>query len=141
MKQAGQSETYTDGLHHNPTYPSLGHMSIGQHGGWMLEHGDWRVNLGRGLLPKARIQSERTGVRKFATGNACRGNYDCHRSNVPLINNVDKTEPPLQTLYNPAPSGARKGPLWGWPSYDYSGWKQDEKTALRMRENICKQSN
>ena len=26
IKQAGQSETYTDGLHHNPACPSLGHM-------------------------------------------------------------------------------------------------------------------
>ena len=26
MKQTGQSETYTDGLHHNPACPSLGHM-------------------------------------------------------------------------------------------------------------------
>lgn len=74
MKQAGQSETYTDGLHHNPACPNLGHMSLGRHGGWMLEHGDWRVNLGRILLLKARRQPEGAGVRKFATGNACGGN-------------------------------------------------------------------
>lgn len=69
MKQAGQSETYTDGLHNNPECPSLRHMSIGRHGGWMLENGNWGVNLERGLLLKAGRQPEGAGVRKWKLEN------------------------------------------------------------------------
>lgn len=48
--QAGQSETYRDGLCHSPVPPSLGLVSVSVHGPWVLEHRQWREKLRRGLL-------------------------------------------------------------------------------------------
>ena len=117
--QAGHSETYTDGLCHSPMCPSLGCVSTNMHGGWVLEHGDWRANPGRGLLLGERRQTEGTEVRKSTTGNACGRNPGCHRSKTPLLNDTQEVELPLQPLFplaSPWPPGTRKGLHWGWPS-------------------------
>ena len=68
--QAGQSETYRDGLCHSPVQPSLRCMSAGVDGVWVLECGTWRADLGRGLLLPSRRQPERMGVGSSTTGNA-----------------------------------------------------------------------
>ena len=38
--QAGQSETYRDGLCHSPVPPSLGLVSVSVHGPWVLNTGN-----------------------------------------------------------------------------------------------------
>lgn len=48
--QAGQSETYLDGVCHSSTHPSLKCGSASVDGGWGLERGVWRIDPGRGLL-------------------------------------------------------------------------------------------
>ena len=73
---AGQSETYTDGPCPSPVGPSLRHVSSSVDGGWALEGGFWRANLGRGLLLADRRQPEGMGVRKSTTRNARGGNVD-----------------------------------------------------------------
>ena len=65
---------------------------------WVLERGVWRADPGRGLLLAARRQPEGTGVRSSATWNACVGNPDCHRSEVPLLSDAQGVGPPLQPL-------------------------------------------
>ena len=96
--QTGQSETYTDGLRHSPARPRLGSVSASAHRGWELECGDWRANLGKGLLLAARRQPEGTGGRKSITRNACGGNLDCHRTKMPLLSDVQGVELTLQPL-------------------------------------------
>ena len=118
--QAGQSETYTDGLCHNPACPSLRRVSTGAHGDWMLEHGVRRANLGRGLLLSVRRQPEGTEVRKSTTRNACGGNPDHHRSEVPLLSDTQGVGLPLQPLSphtGPWPPDNRKGHHWGQLSH------------------------
>ena len=63
--------------------------------GWGLSAGTgvWRANLVRGLLLAVRRQTEGMGVRKSATGNACGGNPDCHRSEAPLLSDMQGTGP------------------------------------------------
>lgn len=49
-RQAGQSETYVDGLCHTPACPSLRWVSTGAHKCCVLEHKFRRADSGRGLL-------------------------------------------------------------------------------------------
>ena len=95
--QAGQSETYTDGPYHGLVHPILRHVSASVHRGWVLEHGVWRANLGRGLLSAVRIQPEGTGMRSSANGNAHGGNPD-QRNEAPLLSDMQRVGPPLQPL-------------------------------------------
>ena len=82
--QAGQNEAYTDGTYHSPAHPSLRGVSTVADGGWVLEHGVWRIDSGRGLLLAAGRQPEGMRVRKSATKNVCGGNPEHHSSQVPL---------------------------------------------------------
>ena len=83
--QTGQSETHSNGMCHSPSRPSLRQVSTGAGGEWMLKHGIWRADLGRGLLLAAWRQSEGIGVRTYAAGNASGGSIDCHGSKAPLL--------------------------------------------------------
>ena len=65
---SGQRETYTDGPCHSPACPSLRRVSTGAHGGWGLERGVWRADLGRGLLLAVRRQPEGIGLRSSCPG-------------------------------------------------------------------------
>ena len=46
MWQAGQSETYTDGLCHSSAQLRLRWVSASAQGGWVLERGVWRRGEG-----------------------------------------------------------------------------------------------
>ena len=76
-----------------PCMPCLRHVSTGVDGGWVLECGVWKANLGRGLLLAARRQPERTRVRKSTTGNTCGGSADRHRSEEPLLSDTQGAGP------------------------------------------------
>ena len=65
---------------------------------WVLEHGDWRANPGRGLLLDVRKQPEGTGMRKSTMRNVCGGYPDCSRRQAPLLTDVQGLDPPLQPL-------------------------------------------
>ena len=118
--QAGQSKTYTDGSCQRPAHPSLGLMSVGAQGCWVLEHGDWRSHFERRLLLDVRRQDEGPRIRKYKAGNAYGGNLDCHRSKALLLSEAQGVElsfqpPPTHThwpLPTPTP-GPRKGPQGG----------------------------
>ena len=115
--QAGQSETCTGGLCHIPACPRLRQVSAGVHGGWVLEHGVWRAEPGRGLLLAVRRQPEGMGVRSYITGNACRGSPDHHRSEVPLLSDTQRVglhcslSPHVSA---PASTGTREGSHNSW---------------------------
>ena len=66
--QAGQSKTYTDGLCHSPAQPSLSCVSAGVEGGWVLEHGVWRMDLGREQQLAMKKQPKGTRVRNSTKG-------------------------------------------------------------------------
>ena len=66
--------------------------------GWVLEHGVWRADPARKMLLVVRKQPEGMGLRGSANKNACGGSPDHHRSKAPLLNNVQRAGPPLQTL-------------------------------------------
>ena len=123
--QAGHSETYTDSPCHSPAHPSLKHVSASADGGWVLEPGVWRANLGRGLLLAARRRPEGMGVRKSATRNACGGNLDCHRNKAPLLSDTQGARLPLQPLSlctGPASLDTGRDPHWGWLSCTCNLW-------------------
>ena len=96
--QTGQTETYTDGQCHSPAHPSLRRVSASAHRGGVLEHGAWRADPGRGPLLAVRRQPKGMGVRSSATGNARGGSPDGHRSEVPLLSDVQRGGRPLQLL-------------------------------------------
>ena len=97
--QAGQSKTYTDGSCHRPAHPSLGLMSVGTQGCWVLECGDWRLDFERRLLLDVRRQIEGPRVRKYKAGNAYGGNVDCHRNKAPLVSEAQGVELSFQPLH------------------------------------------
>lgn len=118
--QAGQSKTYTDGSCHRPAHPSLGLMSVGAQGCWVLGHGDWRSDFERRLLLDERRQDEGPRIRKYNAGNAYGGNLDCHRRKALLLSEAQGMElsfqsPPTHTHWPlPTPTlGPRKGPQGG----------------------------
>ena len=117
---------------------------------WVLEHGDWRANPGRGLLLDVRKQPEGTGMRKPTMRNVCGGYPDCSRRQAPLLTDVQGLDPPLQPLSpstSPCPpprgyersllgltlwyllSGIRKDPHQGWPSH--AGGQELGKVSTR----------
>ena len=100
--QAGQGKTYPDGSCHRPAHPSLGLMSVGAQGCWVLESGDWRSDFERRLLLDVRRQTEGPRVRKYQAGNAYRGNVDYHRSKAPLLSEAQGVELSFQPLHTHA---------------------------------------
>ena len=96
LRQAGQSDTHTDGLCHSPARPSLRGVSAGVHRGWVLEHEVWRAVPGRELL-----LTQGMGVRSSSTRNARGGSPDHHRSEAPLLSDVQGEGPPLTKKSTP----------------------------------------
>ena len=86
---------------HSPVSPSpaLRWESTGVHGGWVLECGVWRADLGRGLLLAMRTQPEGIVVWCFSTRNARGGSLEHHRSEAPWLSNSQRVGPPLQALF------------------------------------------
>ena len=59
-----------------------------------------------------RRQPEGMGVRSSTNGNACGGNPDCYRREVPSLSDTQRAGPPLQPLSShagPASTGTREG--------------------------------
>lgn len=83
--QTGQSETHSNCMCHSISHPCLRQVSTSAGGEWMLKHGIWRADLGRGLLLAAWRRSEGIGVRTHAAGNAFGGSSDCLGSKTPLL--------------------------------------------------------
>ena len=115
--QAGQSETYTDGLCHGTVHPSLRWVSARAHWGWVLELGVQAVNPGRGLLLAVRRRPEGTGGRSSISRSAHGGSPDhtevknncwmmCRGAGPPLQPLSSCTSPCLHGHWGGAPTRA-----------------------------------
>ena len=93
--QTGQSEKYTDGSYHSPTYPRLGHVFTGVQGGWELVHGDWRTDPEGELLLAVGRWTEEMGGKKFMAGNPYGERPDCHGGRAILLSHTQGEEPLL----------------------------------------------
>lgn len=87
---AGRTESYTDGPCYSLVCSSLRCVSANVGVDWVLKHGVWGMNLGKGLLQAAWRQPEGMGVRSSTDRNtlplnALRGSTDCHGSKVPFV--------------------------------------------------------
>ena len=104
-----------------PCVPQPERCVASVYGGCVLKCGVWRADPGRRLLLTVRRQPEGMEVRKSATRNACRGNPDRHRSEAPLLSDLQGAGLPLQPLSPheaPASLGTRKGSHRGRSSCD-----------------------
>lgn len=79
---------------------------------WVLEHGIWREDPGKGKLLAANRQPEGMGVRNSTTGKVCERSPCCHRRRALLLSGAQGVRLPWHPLPHalvPASTGTRRG--------------------------------